>query len=140
MRCCEDIMGSSPNSSDISKPTSLIVAVISAGHQSTLTLHHPTGIPIGFTDTHFATKEDLRLCKIKPQKGFTRGKLSLEAWVLNNLCLYLQDRSVSSFKKHEAVFTEHTDDGNHLLGTYKWASFWLGLISITSCSTHSCLN
>lgn len=61
MKCCKAILCCSPNASDISKLMSLVVAVMRAGHQSSLALHHPGVIQWAFTDTHFATKEDLRL-------------------------------------------------------------------------------
>lgn len=39
----------------------------------------------------------------------------------------MQDRPISSCRKHITVLTVHTDDSNYLLSTYKWARFWLGL-------------
>lgn len=57
----------------------LIVAIIFSGQKRTLILSNSVIIQVkeAFTDTHFATKEDLRLWRIKPikpEKGFISAK------------------------------------------------------------------
>lgn len=73
------IMSSSLSSSDISKLMALIVVVLS-GQQRTLILSNSVVIQVK------EDWDDIRLCRIKPikpEKGFTSAKHSLEDWVFN---------------------------------------------------------
>lgn len=72
----EAMMSSSPTSYAISKLTALIVAItMFSGQQTMLLLSNSIVIQVkeAFTETHFPTRDDLRLCRIKlikPEKGF----------------------------------------------------------------------